>query len=712
MNVANQIRPPPRVSVVTPAYNAAPYLTQAIDSMLGQTFTDLEMIVVDDASTDRTPDILAAYRDPRLRVIRNDRNLGVVGSRNRGMRLARGEFIAPFDADDVSLPTRLAKQIAHLDNHPGIVLLGTATRYLEAGELRPGKSVFDTSPVVLRWLMHVSNPLGHSTLLYRSSAVRALGELMLEGHLAEDFDYCHRLLAQGDLGFLNEPLVLYRRHAAAVSMQQEEVMQADAVEVLERAYRPWFGTGAGAAAAMVNALLFRRRAPADMAALATLGDILQQLLDGFLVSYPVSGRERSAIIAHAGTLWLGVVRTAVRAGHREALRQPAPAFAAGLKLPTVDAAVSTLSGQMPFKRVLLPRLRRLVSGRAHPAPKVPATTLDGVRYEPAVPDMDRPPTLFVVVDCEAEFDWSKPFDRAQMAVTALQSVERGQAVFEQYGLRPIYVTDYAVVSQPEGYLPLRAIHERGACALGAHLHPWITPPLTEDVTVFNSYAGNLPEALEREKLQTLITAFAEAFGFQPRFFKAGRYGVGPNTMALLAEAGIRVDFSVIPGRDLSATGGPDFRAFNSATRLAADGKILCMPMTREPVGPLAQSQVLAGLIDGPGRAVSLCGVMSRLHLKETVTLTPEGQSTKQQIALIRSMLARSQRQFVLHYHSPSLAPGFTPYGTTAGQTDAIVRGLETVCRYFFDTVGGMPGNPNDLLPMGERNVPARLASLV
>ena len=386
-----------------------------------------------------------------------------------------------------------------------------------------------------------------------------------------------------------------------------------------------------------------------------------------------------------------------------ALWATAPVFAEPFRPGLLSQTVSTLSGAVPWKRQVVPALRSVLRRRVPvPRPEEDAT-LSGVVYRPAPIDPDRPPTLYVVVDCEAEFDWSKPFDRAQTGVTALGSVERGQAVFDRYGLRPVYVTDYAVVSQPAGYMPLRAIYDRGGCALGAHLHPWITPPLTEDVTVHNSYAGNLPVALEREKLQTLIAAFTQAFGFPPRFFKAGRYGVGPHTMALLAEAGVLVDFSIIPGRDLSRTGGPDFRGFNSAARLAADGRVLCLPMTRERIGPLAQSKPLAALVDGPGRAVSLGGVMSRLGLMETVTLTPEGETAERQIALIRAMLARGQRQFVMHYHSPSLAPGFTPYGTTAAQADEIVRRLDTVCRYFFETVGGMPGNPPDLLPDAARN---------
>ena len=694
-----------------PAYNASLFVAQAVESILGQTFTDFELIIVDDASSDDTLDVVSRYTDPRIRIFRNEKNLGVVGSRNRGTAEARGAYLAPFDADDVSLPTKLAKQLALLERFPGLALVGTATRYLEGGEILPGKSVDDTAPAVLRWLMHVSNPLGHGTVMYRASGITALGTLMLEDYIyAEDFEYWHRLMKTGDLGFLNEHLVLYRRHSGAVSFKHQDGMQANTAKVLANVYHPWLGADAAAAALLVARYPFQRRAPDSIAILEQLGVVLGRLLAGFLSAYPATPAEQTAVIAQASKLWLASRRSAVRTGLTAALGVPPPSFVGPNRDSLPDLMLSAMSGRIPFRD----RLKSLVQrgpGSADQHCAHQETQLDGVIYQAAPVDQDRPAALFVVVDCEAEFDWSKPFDRAQTGVTAMRAVERGQAVFDRYALRPVYVTDYAIVSQPAGYLPLRAIYDRGGCALGAHLHPWINPPFTEALSVRNSYAGNLPVELERDKLRALIDAFAAAFGFRPRFFKAGRYGVGPHTLQLLADEGIHVDFSVIPGRDLSPMGGPDFRSFDSAARLAADGRVLCLPMTRERIGLLGRNNGVAEWVDGPGRALSLPGIFSRLGLLETVTLTPEGETAARQIALIRTMLARGQRQFVLHYHSPSLAPGFTPYGATAAASDEIVQRLDAVCRFFFDTVGGLPGNPNDLLPLVERDVPRTAAAV-
>lgn len=697
----------PRVSVVTPAFNAASFLSQAVESILGQTFTDFELIVVDDASTDDTPAILKGYRDPRLRVVRNERNLGIVRTRNRGMHMARGALICPFDADDVSLPTRLAKQVAFMDQHPGIVLLGTATRYLEQGEVKPGKRVNNPTPVMLRWLMYVDNPLGHSTLMYRASAVAALDQPMDEAfRYSEDYEFCHRLIEQGDLALLDEPLVLYRRHPDAVSVTHEDAMLDYAYRVLERIYRPWFGDDAPAAAKVVNQRLFGRRPPVDAAELTQLGDVLTRLAHGFLDRYPTTPQERAAILAHAGALWWIVVRAGMRSGKIGTLLSSPPEIARVSRhnFPVTEAARSVASGLVPFKRALRQawHVKHTRAAAGAPGP----ITLHDVTFRPAPLSNDRPPTLYVVVDTEAEFDWNAPFDREQTAITAMREIERGQEVFNLYGLRPVYVTDFAVASQPGGVEPLLAIYNRGGCEIGAHLHPWITPPFEEVLSIHNSFAGNLPADLEERKLVTLLEAFRTNFGFSPRFFKTGRYGTGPNTLRLLAEHGIEVDFSIIPGRDLAPKGGPDFRSFTSHAMTTGDGQLLAVPMTRGPIGLMAKhSAGLARRLETPrARRFSLPGVFSHLGLLETVTLTPEGVPADKQIALIRAMLARRERSFVLHYHSPSLAAGFTPYARDRAEVREIVGRLRAVCRMFFEELGGVPGHPQDLLPPGKRDI--------
>jgi hypothetical protein len=192
------------------------------------------------------------------------------------------------------------------------------------------------------------------------------------------------------------------------------------------------------------------------------------------------------------------------------------------------------------------------------------------------------------------------------------------------------------------------------------------------------------------------------FGMKPVFYKAGRYGFGPHTAEALAREGIRVDLSVLPGADLRRQGGPDFRTLHAVPyRIEGAGTpglpLLSLPMTRAQIG-VASSRRLADWGEHPlAQRLHLPAVLARLGINETITLTPEGVTAEEQIRLIRTLLARGQRMFVLHYHSPSLSPGHTPYVRSAEDGRAFVARLETVCRYFFEKVGGVPGYPQDLL---------------
>jgi hypothetical protein len=319
-------------------------------------------------------------------------------------------------------------------------------------------------------------------------------------------------------------------------------------------------------------------------------------------------------------------------------------------------------------------------------------------------DAALPPTLFVVIDTEAEFDWSRPFAHNLTHVSAMDDVGHGQDVFDRYGLRPIYVVDFPVASQEGGYRKLRSILERDGCVIGAHLHPWTTPPFEEDLSSRNSYPGNLPPALEEQKLVCLIDTIRENFGVSPEFYKAGRYGFGPATAASLARHGIKVDLSVLPGADLRRKGGPDFRRLRPEPYMITGADLLSVPMTRAEIGVLPSPQ-LARLARLPlAEKLRAPALLARLRIDETVTLTPEGVTAAEQIRLIRTLLQRGQRIFVMHYHSPSLSPGHTPYVRNDADARGFIDNIEAVCRFFLEDLGGMPGNPRDLLDLRARLV--------
>ena len=329
----------------------------------------------------------------------------------------------------------------------------------------------------------------------------------------------------------------------------------------------------------------------------------------------------------------------------------------------------------------------------------PAGKLFGWQYDPCPENLSDRPTLFVVVDTEAEFDWTKPFARELTSVSAMDDIERGQDVFDAHGVRPIYVVDYPVASQHRGHARLRAIMERDACEIGAHLHPWTTPPFEEPLSPRNSYPGNLDPRLEERKLASLIAVIRDNFGISPVFYKAGRYGFGPQTPTALMQHGIRIDLSVLPGADLRRQGGPDFRTLKPVLYRIAGTNLLSLPMTRSEVGLLPDlANVGAAVHAWPGVSwLRLPSVLARLRIAETITLTPEGVTEAEQIRLVRVLLNQGCRRFVLHYHSPSLSPGNTPYAKDRTGAETLILRLRRLCRFFFEEIGGAPGNPQDLL---------------
>jgi len=305
-------------------YNGARFLGEAIDGVLGQTWSDFELIIVDDCSTDDTPALLAACRDPRIRVIRPDRNLGVAGARNFGLAACRGVYVAAHDHDDLSLPERLTTQVRYLDAHPEIVMAGAEVLLsMQDGRQFPTDHVAGATPALVRWMLYVDNPFTYSSVMVRADALRRLGGFMRpEAEPADDFDLYHRLLGIGALARLDETLTIYRWHASNTTHAQSERMFASASAILGRAYAPWLGPDSEAAARLVVHHLSDRQPVRDVATLERLGGFLERLVAGFCARH-ASGdaAARAQIEAHAGRVWWRAVRSAIRSGTPVALAQ-------------------------------------------------------------------------------------------------------------------------------------------------------------------------------------------------------------------------------------------------------------------------------------------------------------------------------------------------------------------------------------------------------
>ncbi|WP_305879988.1 glycosyltransferase family 2 protein [Siccirubricoccus soli] len=323
----------PRVSVLMTTWNGAASIRASIASILGQSCPDFELVVVDDGSTDGTAEILAGIGDPRLRVLRPGRNLGIVGARNHGFAACRGEYLAVLDHDDLAHPARLARQLAHLEAHPEIAFLGTAVEIMAAdGRRREAEAPPGRTPLLLRWALLVDNPFTWSSMMFRMAALRRLTVFLRpEAEYADDFDLYHRLLAAGEPGRLAEVLTTYRWHATNTTHAAAAALTARAAAVLAAAYRPWLGEGAEAAARLAVRHLSDRKPVREATTLLALGEVLEALLAGFAAG--LAPADRAAVTQAAGRLWWRVVRAAARSGQPWLLRHwpAAPALAAGFR---------------------------------------------------------------------------------------------------------------------------------------------------------------------------------------------------------------------------------------------------------------------------------------------------------------------------------------------------------------------------------------------
>jgi len=225
----------PLVSVILSVYNGAPYLKEAIDSILDQTFTDFEFIIVDDGSTDETPKILDEFTDVRIIRLENTKNLGLVRSLNSALDIAKGELIARMDADDISLPERFAKQVAFLEKHSQIGVLGTAISQVDKRGRRISVLVPPIHHEIILWQMLFGCPIFHPTVMMRRKVLTTIGYYDVNFTHIEDIDLWSRLLLNGTrFANLSEALHIRRLHNSSIISTQSAIQYQKGIIVRKR----------------------------------------------------------------------------------------------------------------------------------------------------------------------------------------------------------------------------------------------------------------------------------------------------------------------------------------------------------------------------------------------------------------------------------------------------------------------------------------------
>lgn len=303
-------------------------------------------------------------------------------------------------------------------------------------------------------------------------------------------------------------------------------------------------------------------------------------------------------------------------------------------------------------------------------------TLSAVRITdtPAQPDLVRFDARFgqrflVTVDTEEEFDWSAPIDRERHSTVTIPQIRKFQQFCEGFGVVPIYLVDYPIAASPVAVEVLGEAVTAGRAEVGVQLHPWVSPPFIEEVNQHNSYAGNLAPGLEREKFRRLRDLIERQFGRAPLIYRAGRYGTGAQTAEMLSDGGIAIDTSVRALFDYSATGGPNYRDHPLRPYwIDRQRGLMELPLTTVFSGPMRGLGPM--LYPRFWRSPRLRGALARAGLLERIPLTPEGVEAPSALRGIDQAVDDGLPVLVFSFHSPSLAPGYTPYVRTAEDLDA------------------------------------------
>ncbi len=211
----------PKISVVMPAYNAEKYIAEAIESILAQTYKDFEFIIINDGSTDKTEEIILSYNDERIVYLKNEKNMGIVHTLNRGLDIAKGEYIARMDADDISLSQRLEKQLKYMEKHKSIAVLGTSFTIFGDG-IKSYPFIFSFNHKRAKAELFFNSSLGHPSVIIKKSVLDNNSLRYEEEYKGlEDFVLWWRIAKHGNVASLKQPLLKYRKHKKQITSSRD-----------------------------------------------------------------------------------------------------------------------------------------------------------------------------------------------------------------------------------------------------------------------------------------------------------------------------------------------------------------------------------------------------------------------------------------------------------------------------------------------------------
>ncbi len=219
----------PKITVLLSVFNDEKYIKQSINSILSQTFTDFELLIIDDCSTDNTTDILKVYKDPRIKIIINNKNIGITKSLNKGLKIARGEYIARHDSDDISYPDRLKKQFNFLERNKSYVMVGSHTNVIDESSNHIEYWNDERTSEEIFYTLSYTNILTSSSIMFCKKILDVSGDYNETYDHTEDYELWYRISRKGKIYVIPENLVKWRKtksgQSSVYSLETEQYLK-------------------------------------------------------------------------------------------------------------------------------------------------------------------------------------------------------------------------------------------------------------------------------------------------------------------------------------------------------------------------------------------------------------------------------------------------------------------------------------------------------
>lgn len=306
-------------------------------------------------------------------------------------------------------------------------------------------------------------------------------------------------------------------------------------------------------------------------------------------------------------------------------------------------------------------------------------------------DEEHRPLFILTVDTEEEWDWGGPFPEPPCSTRNIDELPKFQELCQSIGVCPTYFIDYAVVEVAQHRDTIKHFFDRNECDIGAHLHPWCTPPITEKTSPHTSHAVNIDLNLFRAKMENLTDLLSDAFGTHPYSFRSGRWGINGAMLKVLAELGYGVDSSVRPYHEEpgsfdynSAQTRPYFPSFSNALLTDHNQRSLLEIPTSSGFNHAnfeSLNRLQQKLSKEPIRKLRLIGILWKLGLMRKITLTPEDSNANDLKRCIDMCVKRGDGVINIFLHSSNFLPGSTPYVRSGSDLDRMFNSIATCAEH-------------------------------